>query len=328
MLQKSLRIAQPLFFAAAVLAIALFLRSQWRDLAAFTWRLDPAWLAGATALLLLTWAVEVGIWHRILSLVGGRLPYFAAMRIWFLSAVMRYIPGNIWQPLSMTVYCAPARRAPRGNADQHRAVPGDYPVGRRCPLPRSILLVAGMPPALAGTLSAFTPLLIALLLLPALVFVAKPGWLSAALNAILVKLGRRPLEARLSAAAMLGLLAAALFDWLLWGATFAAFTFAIADIAEIATPQPARLVLLLIVSYPIAYAVGFLSFFTPSGFGVREGAFFLLLGPHPRRQRRHRRRPGHAPLHHYRRAAPGCRCRAPSSAAACALAAGPLRTQT
>ncbi len=35
----------------------------------------------------------------------------------------------------------------------------------------------------------------------------------------------------------------------------------------------------LVFSYPIAYAIGFLSFITPSGFGVREGAFFVLLSP-------------------------------------------------
>ena len=33
----------------------------------------------------------------------------------------------------------------------------------------------------------------------------------------------------------------------------------------------------LIAAYAIAYSVGFLSIITPSGFGVREGALYLLL---------------------------------------------------
>ena len=35
----------------------------------------------------------------------------------------------------------------------------------------------------------------------------------------------------------------------------------------------------LVAAYPIAYAIGFISLITPSGLGVREGAFYLLLAP-------------------------------------------------
>ena len=35
----------------------------------------------------------------------------------------------------------------------------------------------------------------------------------------------------------------------------------------------------LLSSYPVAYAVGYLSFITPSGLAVREGTLYLLLTP-------------------------------------------------
>ncbi len=273
MLHKALRVAQPLFLIVAILTIALFLRSQWAELSAFTWRLDPGWLTASGILLLITWALEVGIWQRILALVGGRISFLAAVRIWFLSAIVRYIPGNIWQPLSLTVYCMQRGVRPEATLTS---------IG----LYQAIILLAASPFAaiyvavggglFSAPLPGIAPVLIALLLVPAVIFIAKPDWLSALLNAVLVRLGRKPLEARLSAPAMLALIAVTVVDWLLWGLTFAAFT---ASIAQIDAAQPARLAMLLVISYPIAYAVGFLSFFTPSGFGVREGAFFVLLTP-------------------------------------------------
>lgn len=267
MLQRALRIVQPLFLAAAVLGIAFYLRSHWNELSSFSWRIDWGRLAVSAVLLLLTWSLEVGIWHRLLVLVGGRIPYLAAVRIWFLSAIMRYIPGNIWQPLSMTAYCM-----------QHGVRPEATLTS--IALYQAIILLAAIPFAAAFALiqgsAAFTPALTLALLIPVAVFILKPGWLSALLNAVLVRLGRKPLDVRLRAAHMLGLMAAAVLDWILWGLTFAAFT---ASIANINAAEPVQTALLLVISYPIAYTAGFLSFFTPSGFGVREGAFFILLAP-------------------------------------------------
>jgi len=267
MVQKALRIAQPLFLVAAVLAIAFYLRTHWVELSSFSWRIDRGRLAVSAVLLLLTWSLEVGIWHRLLAFVGGRIPYLSAVRIWFLSAIMRYIPGNIWQPLSMTAYCM--QRGVRPEATLTSIA-----------LYQAIILLAAIPFAAAFAIidgsAGLTPALAIAALIPVAVFILKPVWLSALLNAVLVRLGRKPLDVRLRARHMLGLMAITLLDWILWGLTFAAFTISIADIN---TAEPVRVALLLVISYPIAYAVGFVSFFTPSGFGVREGAFFVLLAP-------------------------------------------------
>ena len=61
------------------------------------------------------------------------------------------------------------------------------------------------------------------------------------------------------------LLLVQILNWLLWGASFAALTFALGAY----TPaQLWRLTPHLIAVYPIAYAIGLISFITPSGFGV------------------------------------------------------------
>jgi uncharacterized membrane protein YbhN (UPF0104 family) len=118
--------------------------------------------------------------------------------------------------------------------------------------------------------------LIALGLLPVIIFVVQPNWLIDGANWALAKVGRPALKAGLSRLELLTVLALSIGDWLLWGAAFAALAFGI----ESYTPQEmVRLAPHLIAVYSIAYAIGFISLITPSGLGVREGAFYLLLAP-------------------------------------------------
>ncbi len=275
MFSRLVRWLHPLFLGLAALAIAWFLRSQWATLRAYPWRLDAGWLAVATLLLLMSWALEIAIWRRLLRLVGGGLSFLQAVRIWFLGAVVRYIPGNIWQPLSMTIYARRYGVTPEATLTSIAF----YQV---------IILLAAAPTAAvyilwrdhnslaAQALEGIPPGLAWLILLPVLVFLLRPQWLMSVVNWGLARLGRDPLPTRLTSGALAALVAAAMIDWLLWGATFAAFTFGVAGAETVAR---AELAPLLVISYPIAYAVGFLSVITPSGFGVREGAFYLLLAP-------------------------------------------------
>jgi hypothetical protein len=62
----------------------------------------------------------------------------------------------------------------------------------------------------------------------------------------------------------------------LWGGVFASFTFAVAGDG---VSNRAETVPMLVASFSLASAISLLGFFTPNGFGVREGAFYLLLTP-------------------------------------------------
>lgn len=275
MLQRIARFAQPVFLALAAIAIVLLLHSQWETIRQYPWRILPALLTLSVVLQLATWAVEVEIWRRILVCVGGELAYPPAVRIWFLSAVLRYIPGNVWQPLGMTVYCMRYGIRPEITVTS-------------IALYQVVILLAVAPFVAvyvwAGSAAGFLAFglaevslwLVALAIMPPLVFILKPTWLLAVLNWLLIKVSRPPLDAQLSSRSLLVFVALAVINWLMWGMTFAIFTFAIVDLTG---SDMSQLLPLLVLSYPIAYAVGFISFFTPSGFGVREGAFYLLLSP-------------------------------------------------
>ena len=266
---------QPVFVAVALLFIAALIYGQWDNLRSLPWEFNPGWLALSAGFLALAWLVEILLWLRILRVMNAGMPLWSATRTWFLSAIVRYIPGNIWQPMSITIY------------SQERGVPYQVTIMSLLLFQASIILsvapiaavyfaATGNWGLLTGYLSWAAPGLILIGLTPVIVFLVRPAWLVAIINWVLVRTAKRSISTHLTRLNLLGLLGIALVDWLFWGCAFAALCFGVQHY------EPAEIVQLaphLIASYPIAYAIGFLSFITPSGIGVREGAFYVLLAP-------------------------------------------------
>lgn len=266
---------QPFFLVLAGGWLLWLLLEQWEALQNYSWQLHWYWLLTATLLMAASWALEVTIWRYWLQLLAGRLPYLAAARIWFLSAIVRYIPGNIWQPLSMTLYC------------QRWAIRPEVTVASVLFFQLITLLAVAPITALylflqpqAGRLPALLadwPMGFgALLLLPVALFLLTPQAVFRLINWGLARFGRPGLPLQANAFNLTALLLLAILHWLCWGAAFAALTFALGNFSGSALGQLAPH---LIALYVVAYAVGFLSLITPSGFGVREGVLYLLLTP-------------------------------------------------
>lgn len=266
---------QPLFLALALLFIVLLLRSQWAELSQHTWRLNLSWLLASALFMLTSWALEIQVWRQLLAVVGAHLPYWPAVRIWFLSAILRYVPGNIWQPLSMTLQCQRRGIAPEATLTSV-AFYQILTLLAASPIAAVYFGLTGNWGLLTGLLQAWTPWLVAIGLVPVVMFVVRPSWLIEVVNWFLAKFNRTPLAAGLTRSNAAWVLMLAIVDWLLWGASFAALTFALQDFT------PAQMVQLapdLVAAYAIAYTIGFVSLITPSGIGVREGALYLLLAP-------------------------------------------------
>ncbi len=275
MLARLRRPAQILFLLLALVFMGLLLWSQWGELRTYPWRLRPLWLPPAAALLFVSWALEIVIWRRLLRLLGGSITFGYGFRIWFVSAIMRYIPGNVWQPLGMTVLCYQQGVRPEATV----ASIALYQVVNLL----SVALIAAVYFPLTGNLGLLQqvvrlPLaqLITLIALPVLLFLARPQWLIRILNWGLRLIKRRPLAVTLSSRELLIAVSLEIVVWLLLGASFAAVTMALTDWRL--TEQGAKTVH-LIAGYPIAYSIGYLSFITPSGLAVREGVMYLLAAP-------------------------------------------------
>ena len=95
------RVAQAVVMLLALGFLVALLRGQWQTLQAYDWELRPGWALASLLLLGGAWLVQLGLWRSIVTALGGALPYGQAVRIWFLSNITRYIPGNVWQYLSM-----------------------------------------------------------------------------------------------------------------------------------------------------------------------------------------------------------------------------------
>jgi glycosyltransferase 2 family protein len=275
-LSTALRWAQPVFLLIAFGFIIYLLSDQWAELRAYPWQLNPAWFLAACGLLLLAWALEIVTWRGSLRRLDGHLSFGTAIRIWFLSAIVRYIPGNIWQPISFTVL-----------AQRHGVRPevtlGSIVVYQVVTLLSIVpltgaYLVYRAGEGLPNLLQSLPPWLIALLIFsPMLIFLLNPAWFVYLLNWMLRKIKRTEIDSTLTRFSLFKLFIIATLDWLLWGAAFAALTFAMGNYSTQAVYQ---LLPHLVAVYPIALVIGFLSLITPSGLGVREGAVLVLLAPY------------------------------------------------
>jgi uncharacterized membrane protein YbhN (UPF0104 family) len=261
------RIKRIVRLAALALSLAFMvalLASQWQALAAYQWQFQPGWLLPSFLLLAGGMLLEMSIWRWLLGSLGGHLRWRRAAQTWFLSNIVRFIPGNIWQLLGMAELAA------------------DDGVSRLTTFTSIVLhqvlsiaagaTLAALYFALAGH-SAWLELIRPLLwLVPLGLLLCHPRVLQWILNRGLALLRRPPIQVTLSGrqliAALLGYGAA----WLLTGSGFALLA---AAITPITAPQFAALV----ATWTAAYVIGYLSLVTPGGLGVREGIMVLLLTP-------------------------------------------------
>src|SRR3954463_4688523 len=99
------KVAQWIFAAVVLFFAARSLATQWAKLetrlphVVFQWQ----WIVAATALVLVTYAILIEGWRRVLVAWDSHLPFGDAARIWFLSNLGKYVPGNIWSLTAMGV---------------------------------------------------------------------------------------------------------------------------------------------------------------------------------------------------------------------------------
>jgi len=71
------------------------LAARWNDVISLNWRLEPWLFVMATVLLALSYGLVAWLWGVALHRAAGTRPATGA-RIWFLSNLARYVPGNVW----------------------------------------------------------------------------------------------------------------------------------------------------------------------------------------------------------------------------------------
>ncbi|MBI4238648.1 MAG: flippase-like domain-containing protein [Deltaproteobacteria bacterium] len=98
------QVATGLLIAAAVASIGYQVAAQWDVLrhgpATWYW---PLWIA-AGLLLDLYWFYQILLWRRIMSMLGSRVDWSVAVRLFFISNLLAYIPGKVANVLGVAAF--------------------------------------------------------------------------------------------------------------------------------------------------------------------------------------------------------------------------------
>ena len=260
-----------------VVILALFLyqvKNNWSQLTAHTFQWNPWLLALAFFGFMLQELTYGLIWRGVLARLGSRLGLRVCLRIYLASEFVRYIPGNVWHVLTRILWV------------------GKYGVSRPVAFASMSIelitkLAAGMLVFAASLLfwhdfGAIGSLLrgplvdvLGVAIILALLVVLYPPVLNGLLNLALRIFKRDPVQLTLRYRDVLLVTLAWCASWLVAGCAF--------YLLLLALWPAAPLVALPICTgiYALAWDVGFVSFVTPSGLGVREativGLFALAL---------------------------------------------------
>jgi glycosyltransferase 2 family protein len=255
------------WLTAAVLALVAgffvaTLASRWNDVISVNWRLRPGLFALACVLLAVSYALVAWLWGLALQRAAGTR-VVVGVRVWFLSNLARYVPGNVWSYVG-AVELARREGVARPTTLAVMALTQVLSVG--------VALLVGLPVLVAERARLGRPAL-----LGAVVVVAAAG-LAALFRRRLLALARRrlpgfdPAGLTPSAGTVVLLVVGYAAYWAVTGLAFAALVASLASLAAADVP-------LVVAAYAAAYAAGFLALLTPAGLGVREGVLVVALAP-------------------------------------------------
>lgn len=254
--KRALLLAAQVVLAALVVWYAADrLRGQWREVGAVAATLEPRWgiIALSAGVVLLTYALLIETWRRVVRGWGSHLAYRDAARIWTISNLGRYVPGKVWQ-LGTMAYMA-----------QQKGVSPMVAAGSALVV-TVINLVAGfVVAAVTGAdLLGFSTVGIAFIALAAVAIVAAPAAIPALvrLAARLLKRDASHLPA-LPAATLWFAVAASCVAWVLYGIAFELLALGVLGSAAGATS-------LYVAVFTGSYVLGFVVLIAPAGVGVRE----------------------------------------------------------
>lgn len=254
--RSAFRAAQWIFAALVIFFASRALIGQWGLASARLVHVRITWgkIALASLIVLVTYALLIEGWRRVLGAWGGRLTYAEAARIWCLSNLGRYVPGNVWSLTAM------------GVMSRDRGISAVAATGSSV-IMQLLTLAIGLGVVLVtGAKLIGEPVVLALVLLLIFVLIgAAPRILPAMTRMLASFTGWKIPDPEIPAAVVWGATLAAGVTWLLYGIAFQLFSEGL-----LGTPSGATMSYIAV--YTAAYILGFISPIAPAGLGVREVA--------------------------------------------------------
>lgn len=216
-----------------------------------------SWIAIASAIVLATYAALIQSWRMLLAGWGSVLPFPAAVRIWTIANLGRYLPGKVWSIGALGVLAK--REGVSGVAAAGAAILGTMlNIGAGF----GIMALSG-----ARVLGTIQPWLQSLAITISVCFVIGTVLLPVILPPVLARVATwrnvPPQTTHLPASTLWQSTAINALSWAAYGLAFAAFAKGVAP-TVIAAPA------MFITIWTASYLVGYIFLFAPGGIGVRE----------------------------------------------------------
>jgi hypothetical protein len=263
--RKLFRLAQWVFAALVLFFAATSLATQWDKVGSrlthiqFGWE----WISIASLIVLVIYALLIEGWRRVLGAWDSHLPFAQASRIWFLSNLGKYVPGNIWSLTAMGVMA-------RNRGLSAVAAAGSSVIMQMV----SLATGAGIVMVTSATLLGQPLLVGASVLILVAVLLCAPRFLPPLAVWVGSLIGKDIAPPSVPATSIWTAAVASTMSWLLYGLAFQLFVRGLLGSApgEISS---------YIAVFTAAYILGFISPIAPAGLGVREltlAAFMTQLG--------------------------------------------------
>jgi len=257
----------------AVIIIGILIRTVYlnrEELLKWDWRFGWHNLLVSFVFLMSAYLTASIAWKTIIFGFGHKVKVHESFRVVYLANLGRYIPGKIWQVIGM-VGLAKELGIPAPTSLASFALVQGYM------LPASFLLV----PIFLRRGDALDSIMVyrdiifiimGLVLAVFLFLFFLPGGLNWSLNKVLKLFRQEPVEYRPSFSNRIAIFVWYMITWILFGISFHFFLIAL-------IPQSGIGVVFSSGAYIAAYNLGYLSFISPGGLGVREWVLKILLAP-------------------------------------------------
>ena len=263
--RKLFKLAQWTFAAAVLFFAARSLATQWNKVEARLLHVQfgRQWIGAATVVVLLSFALLIEGWRRVMGAWDSHLPFGQAARIWFLSSLGKYVPGNIWSLTAMGVMA-------RGRGISALAAAGSSIIMQAVSLVTGAAIVM-----ITGAQLLGQPVLVGVSVLILIgILLSAPRFLPPLTVWIGSIIGKEVAPPSVPATSIWTAAIASALSWLLYGFAFQLF---VRGLLGAAPGEISR----YIAVYTAAYILGFISPIAPAGLGVREftlAAFMTQLG--------------------------------------------------
>jgi len=263
-LGRLLRIA---FLVLAVVLLAVALRANGAEARAALGAVGVASALGSGLAVLVGLLASALVWRALLADLGSRLPARAALHVFFLGQLGKYVPGSVFA-VAAQMELGRDHGAPRSR------------VGTAGVLFLGVLVACGLLTA-SVVLPLTSPRALeqyrwVLLLLPVGLTALAPPVLTRLVGLLLRLLRRAPLERPLSAR---GVGAAVGWALVMWAAYGVHLWLLVQPQGDASTSTAGRELLLATGAYALAWTAGLLFVVAPAGAGVRELALVAALAP-------------------------------------------------